>query len=198
MNHAPNLLVASDHRIQFAAPGQLRQIAAVALERLVLGLGILIRHALSAAHLRERLEDAIFGDGVLLQQPRRDALAALANDAEEEVLGADKLILEARGLGLRVVGDLAEPLRHRWLRTAVRLRKAGQLLAQRGGERLRVDIHLPEDFRNDAFRLFDQRQQQMLRLDLRVAHLLGELLSRQNGFLGFLGEFVEIHFLVLS
>src|SRR5207302_10012195 len=119
LNHAPNLFVAPDDRIELAAAGQLRQIAAVALERLVLGLGVLIRHALSAAHLCERLEDAIFGDVVLLQEPRRDALAALANDAEEEVPGADKLILEARGFGLRVVGDLAEPLRHRWLRTAV-------------------------------------------------------------------------------
>src|SRR5207249_8597848 len=116
LNHAPNLFVAPDNRIELAAPGQLRQIAAVPLERLVLGLGILIRHALGAAHLRERLEDAIFADGVLLQQPRRDALAALADNAEQQVLGADKLILEACGFRLRFVGDLAEPLRHRWLR----------------------------------------------------------------------------------
>ncbi len=59
LNHAPDLLVAADDRIELALARDLREVAAVALERLVLALGILIGHALRAAHRRQRLEDRV-------------------------------------------------------------------------------------------------------------------------------------------
>ena len=50
LDDAAHFLVAPDHRIELAAPRQLGQVAAVALERLVFALGILVGHALIAAN----------------------------------------------------------------------------------------------------------------------------------------------------
>jgi hypothetical protein len=41
--------------------------------------------------------------------------------------------------------------------------------------------------------LLDERQQQMLGLNLGVVSLLGVVLGGDDGFLGLFGEFVEIH-----
>ena len=88
--------------IELALLGQLRQVAAVAFERLVLVLGILIGHALAAAHLGERRRGCDRGvSAVLLQQPRGRGAPGLAGDGEEQVLGADVLVLQPLGLGLR-------------------------------------------------------------------------------------------------
>ena len=43
---AADLLVAADHRIELALARELRQVASSTLERLVLLLGVLVRHAL--------------------------------------------------------------------------------------------------------------------------------------------------------
>ena len=67
LNDAPDLLVAADDRIQLAAAGELGQVATVPLERLVGAFGVLIGHALRAAHARQRLEDPVAGDAVLRQ-----------------------------------------------------------------------------------------------------------------------------------
>ena len=50
LDHAANLLVAADHRIELAALRLLGQVAAELLERLVGALGVLRRDALAAAH----------------------------------------------------------------------------------------------------------------------------------------------------
>jgi hypothetical protein len=55
LDHAANLLVAADHRIELARlRRQLGQIAAVFFERFVGRFGILRGHALAAAHLLQR------------------------------------------------------------------------------------------------------------------------------------------------
>jgi ATP-dependent Clp protease ATP-binding subunit ClpB len=51
-----DLLVAADDRVELAAAGELRQVAAVLLQRLVGLLGVLRRDALAAAHLLQRLQ----------------------------------------------------------------------------------------------------------------------------------------------
>ncbi len=85
LDDAANLLVASDDRIELAAARELREVAAVLLERLVFGFGILIGDALRSSHLCEHFEDAILRDAVLLENLRRDAAPALADDTR----GAD-------------------------------------------------------------------------------------------------------------
>ena len=70
LDDAANLFVASDDRIELAAARKLGQVAPVLLERLVLGFGILIGHALRPSHLREHLENPILRDVVLLEDSR--------------------------------------------------------------------------------------------------------------------------------
>ena len=58
LDDAADLLVAADDRVELALARQLGEVAAVALERLVLALGILVGDALRAADRGQRLEDA--------------------------------------------------------------------------------------------------------------------------------------------
>ena len=64
LDDAADFLVAADDRIELALARQLRQVAAVAGERLVGGFGILRRDALVAAHLRQRRVERVLGDAV--------------------------------------------------------------------------------------------------------------------------------------
>ncbi len=59
LDHAADLLVAADHRVELACGRQLRQVAAVAFQRLVGRLGVLRGDALVAAHFTQRLHQAV-------------------------------------------------------------------------------------------------------------------------------------------
>ena len=61
LDHATDLLVATDHRVELAELGQRGQVAAVLLERLVGALRILGRHLLAAAHVLQRGEQRVAG-----------------------------------------------------------------------------------------------------------------------------------------
>ena len=77
LDDAADLFVAADHRIELALAGQLGEVAAVALERLVGGFGILAGHALRAADGRQRLEDRVLRGAVLLEDARDGRTAGL-------------------------------------------------------------------------------------------------------------------------
>ena len=79
LDHAADLLVAADDRVELAGLGLLGQVAAELLERLVAALGILRGDALAAAHLLD---------------PREDLLARHGLEREEQVLGRDVVVLE--------------------------------------------------------------------------------------------------------
>ena len=153
LDDAPDLLVTADHRIELALAGQLGQVAAVALERLVGALGVLVGHALRAAHAGQRLEDPVARDAVLRQQLGGRGAPGFRGNGDEEVLGADVLVLEAIGFGLRQVGDQLQPRRQARLRAAVRLRhllrRSSRALARNRG---RVDAHLPQAARARCLR----------------------------------------------
>ena len=53
--HAADLVVAADDRVELALPGEVGEVAAVALERLVLLLGALRGDAVAAADRLQRL-----------------------------------------------------------------------------------------------------------------------------------------------
>jgi hypothetical protein len=59
--------------------------------------------------------------------------------------------------------------------------------------RSRIRVHLPDDLRRDAFALLEQRQEQVLRRDLRVSLAVGELLGGEDRLLGLLGVLVDVH-----
>ena len=71
LDDAADLFVAADHRVELALRGQLGQVAAVALQRFVGGLGILRGDALAAAHLAQRLHQPLAREAEFLEQPSR-------------------------------------------------------------------------------------------------------------------------------
>ena len=65
LDHAPDLVVAADDRIELALARHLREVAPVPLERLILALGVLIGDALRAAHGRQRLKNRVLRHAAL-------------------------------------------------------------------------------------------------------------------------------------
>jgi hypothetical protein len=73
LNHATDLVVAADHRVEFALLRSLREVLAVALERLVRAFRILCRDALVAAHVAQGPEHLVARDAALAEQLSRRA-----------------------------------------------------------------------------------------------------------------------------
>ena len=112
LDHAADLLVAADHRIELVLSREIGEIATVAFERLVLALGILIRDALIASHGGERLEDPLVGHAALLEQRRRGArpgsaaiassrCSVLTNSSLNRSISSSALLNTARSRGDR-------------------------------------------------------------------------------------------------
>ena len=106
LHDAADLGIAADHRVHLAVAGQLDQVAAVALQGLVLVLGALVGDALAAADLLQRLEHLLLGDPQRLEQCLRPALDL--QEGQQQVLDRDVLVLHPLGLGLRGLEDLVE------------------------------------------------------------------------------------------
>ena len=81
LDHAADLLVAADDRVELARLGERRQVAAVLLERLVRALGILRRDVLPAADVLERLEQRVTRDDVEREQEVLDRGVLVAERA---------------------------------------------------------------------------------------------------------------------
>ena len=146
----------------------------------------------------QRLEHLLARDAVGLQLIDGGRLAGLVQQAEQQVLGADVLVLHRLGFGLRGVEHDAQARGEVRLRTAVRLGLLGQVGAQRAGDGRGIDVQLAQHARDDAVRLFGERDQQVLGLHLGVVQLRRQLRRREHGLLGLLGELVEIHDRLLS
>ena len=109
LDDAADLLVAADDRVELAARGELRQVAAVLFQRLVGLFRVLRRDALAAADLLERREQPVAGDAELLE--RLAGRAGVVGRGEQQVLDGDVLVLELLGLVLGVGDELVEPRR---------------------------------------------------------------------------------------
>ena len=118
LDDAADLVVAPDDRIELALARELGEVAAVALERLVRALRVLAGDALGPADRRHRLEDGVLRHAALLEQAHGRRLRSFGRDRDEQVLGADVLVLQPFGFLLGRVGDLPEARRQRRLRAA--------------------------------------------------------------------------------
>src|SRR5437763_6224541 len=67
LHDSPDLVVASDHRIDLAASSELGQVAPIFFQRLILAFGILIGHPLRAANLLKPLHEFVARDTEFLQ-----------------------------------------------------------------------------------------------------------------------------------
>ena len=134
LHEAANLVVAADHRIQLLLARQRSQIAAVALQYLVLALGILVGNVLPAAQLAQRPEHAVARHPRLAQDGR--AGTGGGQERQQQVLGAGVLVVEPVGLSFSGLQYLRQLRRDRrlaaiavllWLGVQCRLQVCGEV-----------------------------------------------------------------------
>ena len=106
LDHAADLVVAADHRVELALGRRLGQVAAVALERLELVLGVLVGDAVRAAHLCERAQQLVARGADRAQ--RIAGGPGVGGQREQQMLGRDVLVAELAHLGLGRAQDLGQ------------------------------------------------------------------------------------------
>ena len=193
LDDAANLLVAADDRVELLLARHPRQIAPVLLQRLVRAFRVLAGHALRAADAGERREDRVARDACLLEQLRRGRASALVGERDEQVLGADEVVLEAVGFGLCLVGDELEARRHPGLGAAVGRGQLAEQLARAAGDGGRIRVQFAQQVRDDAVSLLDERCQEMLGLELRVVGVSRELDGGSHRLARFFCVLVDVH-----
>ena len=190
---APDLVVASDDGIEPVLFRRLGEVAAVTLERLVLALGMRVGDPLAPAHRGQRLEDLRRGDAVRREQPGRLRVSALPGDGQQEMLGADVVVVQPLGLAFRRLRHLAQARRRAGLRPPVGLRLLPEPCPGFLQQPRRLDAQPPQHRRHHAVRLVDQGDEQMLGLDLRMMLPFRELLRGQHRLLRLLRIALEVH-----
>ena len=118
--HDPlDLDLAADHRVELALGGELGQVAAELVEQLrgLLALAAARAGALAAsAGAGEHPDDLVadlLGVGVEVEQDARGDALVLADQAEQDVLGADVVVAQREGLAQRQLQDLLGARRER-------------------------------------------------------------------------------------
>jgi len=103
LDHAADLGVPTDHGVEFALAGPLRQIDAVLLERLKLLFGILVGDPRLAPNRLEARKQLLLADGRELQHVLR--LRRHLGERHQQMVGGDELILHLVRLGSRGLED---------------------------------------------------------------------------------------------
>ena len=194
LDDAADLLVPTDHRVELAAAGHIGEVAGVLLQGLIFFLRIRVGHPLVAAHTHQRLEKGVAGHADF-REHGGDPERPVGEDGQEQVFLADILVLHV-GRGLEALFEQGAELLGGVALAGARAADLGQ-----GGDELvglaehhaRGDAHLLQHRNHDPLGLFEDRLDQMLGLQFLVAARLRQLLRGLNGFLGFEGEFVELH-----
>ena len=162
LHDAADLGIAADDRVHLAVPRQLDQVAAVALERLVLVLGALVGDALAAAHFLQCLQNLLLADPQRLEQGLRPALDL--QEGQQKVLDRDILVFHPLGLGLSGFENLVQLGTDRCLATGHFGQDIEPFLGgleDLGG----VDAKLCQEGANDLLVGVQERGQQVHRLD---------------------------------
>ena len=172
LDDAADLLVAPDDGVELAPAGRLGEVAPVALERLVLLLGVLARDPVAAAHRLQRVEE---------RRRRSDADADVGQRQRGGVLGGEIVVAEVLA---GAVGRLEGPRRCRaragLLGAAVDLGLAGEGLVDPVDERCGGDAHAFQDGQDDALGLAEQGGEQVLGLDLGCCCAPGPATARSG------------------
>ena len=168
--------------------GLLGEVAAEALERLVAVLGVLVGHAVRAAHLLDRLGELVArGAGVD---------GRLAGEGEQQVLGRDVLVAEPARLlvGAPGAGRIRSwPSAGAAPASPVTVGRASSASLARAANPLRIGARAPQHRHDDAAVLLEQRDEQVLGRDLRVAARAGQPLRGGKRLLGLDGEAICLH-----
>jgi hypothetical protein len=167
LDHAADLVVAPDHRVELAGPGPLGQVQRVLLQRLAGPLGFGVRNRLAAAQRVDRLLDRAPRAAGLLEEP--PGLALVVGQGEHEELRRDVLVAALLRFLVgdveqvrELAGDLDVAAVTLDLRQVVD--DALQALPQFGD----VDPGLGEEGRRAAVVLVEQRGKDVRRRDVLV------------------------------
>ena len=190
LDDPPDLVVATDDRVELSRPRLDGQVAAVLLERRVGAFGVRRRDALTAADALERLEQRLATGRMALEQLL--GLAAGLGDREQEMLGRDVFVAETLGLGLGQLDHAPGARVHRH-RAARDPRAPGQDRRELAAEAGQVDAEPAERLGRDAVVRLDERGQDVLGIEDRAVESLGGRLGGDDGLLGLLGEAFELH-----
>ena len=188
LDDAADLLVAADDRVELAAARHLGQVAAVLLQRLVGAFRVLAGDALAAADGGERGQDAVARDAQPRQQLGR-AAAVVAEQRQQQMLGADVVVVHRRRFALAHPAGRGEAARSGRAARCRRRPWAAAPARPRAGS-ARTPGSAPTCWRTSGTTpsgCCQQRQQQVLRLDLVMVIGLRQLLRGQDGLLGALG-----------
>ena len=187
LNDALDLVAAADDRIELVVARELREVAAVRVERRRLALALGRGRLTFGAEQRGRLH-AHLGriDAEVGQHARGDAFT-LADQAEQQMLGADVVVIELARL---FEGELDH---------ALGARREDHLLldglAAAADDRFdflanlrQIDAERLEDFRGEALAFGDDAEQNVLGSDVVVPEPLRFFLSQHDAASRALGE----------
>ena len=191
-DRAPDLVVAPDDGVEFSLPRLRHEVDPVLLERLVCRLRIVGRDALRAAHLLERAEHLRAVEVEAAQEPLEGVGLGHVDQAEQQVLDRDELVLELGGLRLGASERLVDGLRDVNLGSVdgpADLRQAVELPLHRELRGSRGKAQLFQQAGHDAALLRQQGGKQVPGVDLRVRFAAGDGLRLGDGRARHLGEF---------
>ena len=192
LDRAANLLDAADHRVELALARKVGDVAAVLLERLELGLGVLAGDVLAGTQLLVGLAHALAGDAGGLEDGAGLVLAV--RERAEQVLRGDVGVAH---LGRELLGRVAHA--HEVLADAHLRRVAGDAwLTGDGLVHLRLDgrgvrAHALDDRAEVALAGAEQRLEQVHGLHLAGAGVRGNAHGGLQRFLGRDGPLVKSH-----
>ncbi len=194
LHHPLHLAGAADDRVELLLASQLREVAAELVEDeraggLVLGgtaagggARLLLARATGALVAGEELDDLLADPrevrAQLDQHLGRDALA-LADEAEEDVLGADVVVTQLQGLAQRQLEDLLGAGRERDVPGGRRAALADDLLDLLA-HGLEADAQRLERLGRDTLTLVDEAEQDVLGADVVVVEEPGFLLGQDH------------------
>ncbi len=197
--HDPlDLLLATDDRVELALAGSLGQVSAELVEHQRACGSALLLHAGSGTgagaflalvagdELDDLLAHAVEVGTQLDEHLRCDALA-LADEAEQDVLGADVVVAELKRLAQAQLEDLLRPRREGDVAGGRLLALADDLLNLLA-DRLQRDAEALQSLGGDAFTLVDEAEQDVLRADVVVVEHARFLLRKHDHPAGTVGE----------
>ena len=191
LHDAADFVVAADDRVDFAASRHLGEVAPVFFQRLVFRLGILVGDALGAAHLLERLHEAVFGDACFFEVSARSGFAV--DEGQEEMFRAQELVLHARHFLLGGFDGAAQFVADEDLHRALDARTPGNLGLEFLLERGNGDTHFIQQRAGHAFALVEQGEEQLLVVEFGDSEVRRRFLRRSERLLHFGCQFVQSH-----
>ena len=189
LDHAANLGIATDHRIELSLAGTLREVDAIFLERLELLFGILVGHPRLAADGLQPCQQFLLADRRELQHVLR--LRRHLRQRQQQVVGRDKLVLHLVRFSGGRLEDLDQFLIRLRLGAPRHLGQMREFGLDDPFEVTAVGADLLEQRPHNALALGQKRLDEVDRGDLGVAPVGREFNGRLDRLLGLDGELVE-------